>query len=70
MKLKKLIPLVVLTTFVSGCTSYSSKPGKIEDLVGTYKLITYKMRHEEQVQEGESPSDYDYDKQKEPLDDS
>jgi len=65
MKLKKLISLVVLTTFVSGCTSYSSKPGKIEDLVGTYKLVTYKMRHEDQVKEGETPSDYDYDKQKE-----
>ena len=65
MKLKRLIPLIALTSFIAGCTSYSSKPGKLEDLVGTYKLITYKMRHEDQVQEGESPSDYDYDKQKE-----
>ena len=65
MKIKKIIPLIALASFISGCTSYSSKPGKLEDLVGTYKLTTYKMRHEEQVQEGESPSDYDYDKQKE-----
>ncbi len=65
MRIKKLIPLIALASFVTGCTSYSSKPGKLEDLVGTYKLITYKMRHEEQVQEGESPSDNDYDKQKE-----
>ena len=65
MKTKKIIPLIALASFVAGCTSYSAKPGKLDDLVGTYKLITYKMRHEDQVKEGESASDYDYDKQKE-----
>ena len=31
---------------MSSCTSYSSKPGRIEGLVGTYKLTTYKMKKE------------------------
>ena len=60
MKFKRLIPLLVLTGCMSSCTSYSTKPGKMESLVGTYKLITYKMRHEE-VTEGDNT----YDKQKE-----
>ena len=65
MKKTKIVPLLALAMCMTACTSYSSKPGKLEDLVGTYKLITYKMRHEEQMQEGDSASDYDYDKKKE-----
>ena len=60
MKIRKLIPLLVLTGCMSSCTSYSSKPGRLEGLVGTYKLVTYKMKHEE-ITEGDNT----YDKQAE-----
>jgi len=34
--------LLILSVFVlTSCTSYSSRKGKMEDLVGTYKLTTY-----------------------------
>lgn len=45
--LRKIIPLLTLATFVAGCSSYSSKPGKLENLVGTYELTTYKMKKDD-----------------------
>ena len=51
--LRKIIPLLVLVGTVSGCSSYSSKPGKIENLVGTYELSVYKMRHDDSNTEEE-----------------
>ena len=56
MNFKKLVPLLVLTGCMTSCTSYSSKPGRIENLVGTYELKTYTMRHEE-VTEGDNTYD-------------
>ncbi|MBR4378342.1 MAG: hypothetical protein IKP50_05655 [Bacilli bacterium] len=41
---------------MSSCTSYSSKPGRLEGLVGTYELVTYKMKHEE-ITEGDNTYD-------------
>lgn len=64
-KLRITIPLLTIASALAACTSYSSKPGKLENLVGTYKLHTYTMRHEEEIKEGDSPSDYNYDKLKE-----
>ena len=61
MKLNKLIPLLVLTGCMTSCTSYSSKPGKIENLLGTYELVTYKMRHEVENQEAENEADNEAD---------
>jgi len=43
--LKKIIPFMVITGFLTGCSSYNAKPGKLEHLVGTYELSVYKMRH-------------------------
>ena len=60
MKFKRLIPLLVLTGCMSSCSTYKSRPGRIENLVGTYKLVEYKMKHEE-VTEGDNT----YDKQAE-----
>ena len=65
MKLTKLIPLIVLTGCMTSCTSYSSKPGKIENLIGTYELITYKMKHEVENPETENEADNEYDKKAE-----
>ena len=65
MKFKKIIPLLVVGTYLTACTSYSFKPGKIENLIGTYELITYKMRHEDQMKEGDEPKDFEYDKKAE-----
>lgn len=45
--LRKLIPLLLTAGTVTGCSSYSSKPGKLEHLVGTYELITYKMKKDD-----------------------
>lgn len=42
---KKIIPVMLLTGMLAGCSSYNSKPGKLEDLVGTYELSVYKMKH-------------------------
>lgn len=65
MKNKKLISLLFLTGYLTSCTSYSSKPGKIENLLGTYELITYKMRHEVENPETENEADNEYDKKAE-----
>ena len=65
MKLKKIIPLLVLSSLLAGCSTYSSKPGKKTHLIGTYQLVEYKMKHEDAVQtEGEN-EDNTYDKQAE-----
>lgn len=45
--LRKLIPLLLTAGTVTGCSSYSSKPGKLEHLVGTYELVTYKMKKDD-----------------------
>ena len=45
--LKKIIPLLTLVTGLAACSSYSSKPGKLENLVGTYELTTYKMKKDD-----------------------
>lgn len=42
--LRKIIPLLVLAGSMTACTSYTSKPGKMEHLVGTYELSVYKMK--------------------------
>ena len=63
MKARKLIPLIVVSTSLASCTTYKSKPGKIEHLVGTYELISYKMKKEE-VSEG-NDGDTTYDKKAE-----
>jgi hypothetical protein len=60
MKNKTLIPLLLVAGCMASCTTYKSKPGRIENLVGTYKLVTYEMKHEE-VTDGDNT----YDKQKE-----
>ena len=57
--LRKIIPAFLLTGVLCSCSSYSSKPGKLENLVGTYELDVYKMRHEE-TEEKET-----YDRKKE-----
>ena len=49
--LKKIIPIFLLAGFVAGCSSYNAKPGKLEDLVGTYELTTYKMKHNQDDKE-------------------
>ena len=51
--LRKMIPLLVLVGSMSACTSYNSKPGKIENLVGTYELVKYQMRHNDENTEEE-----------------
>lgn len=55
--LKKVIPLLVLVGTMAGCSSYSSKPGKLENLVGTYELITYQMKKDDSNTE-EEPYDH------------
>jgi len=60
MKFNKLIPLLIVTGCMSSCSTYKSRPGRIENLVGTYKLVEYKMKHEE-VTEGDNT----YNKQSE-----
>ena len=45
--LKKIIPMLLMVGTVSGCSSYSSKPGKLENLVGTYELVTYQMKKDD-----------------------
>ena len=51
--LRKIIPLMVLVGSMAGCSSYSAKPGKIENLIGTYELSIYKMRHDDSNTEEE-----------------
>lgn len=58
--LKKLIPLLVLTGSLCSCSSYSPKPGKLENLVGTYELNVYKMKHND-----EDPEEDPYDRKAE-----
>ena len=65
MKAKKLFTLLVLSSLLTGCSTYSSKPGKKTHLLGTYELTVYKMKHEDVVQtEGEN-TDNTYDKKAE-----
>ena len=52
--LKKIIPTLVMVGAMSGCSSYSSKPGKLENLVGTYELITYQMKKDDSNPEEEA----------------
>ena len=52
--LRKFIPLLVIIGTVTGCSSYSSKPGKLENLVGTYELVTYKMKRDDSNPEEEA----------------
>ena len=47
-KIKAIIPLLVLSGSMMSCTYYSVKPGPIENLVGTYELVQYKMKHNEE----------------------
>jgi len=49
--LRKIIPLFVLGTTVTGCTVYSPKPGKKENVIGTYELVTYNLKHDQTQQE-------------------
>ena len=51
--LRKIISLMVLVGSMAGCSSYSAKPGKIENLIGTYELSIYKMRHDDSNTEEE-----------------
>lgn len=51
--LKKIIPLLVLSGTMFSCSSYSAKPGKLENLVGTYELDIYKMKHNDEDSEEE-----------------
>ena len=56
---KNLMSILVATfsmTLLSGCTYGSVDPGKMEDIVGTYKLTEIKKKDEE-------GNDYDYKKQ-------
>ena len=65
MKLKKLTTLLVLSSLLAGCSTYSSKPGKKTHLLGTYELTVYKMKYENTTEtEGES-EDNTYDKKAE-----
>ena len=52
--LKKIIPLLIVSGSMAGCSSYSSKPGKLENLVGTYELSVYKMKHDDSNPEEEA----------------
>ena len=45
--LRKIIPLFVLGTTLPGCTVYSPKPGKKENVIGTYELVTYNLKHDQ-----------------------
>ena len=54
--LNKIIPLLILTGAMSACSSYSAKPGKKENLVGTYELSVYEMKHDDSNSE-EKPYD-------------
>ena len=66
MKTKKLLTLLVLSSLLTGCSTYSSKPGKKTHLIGTYELTVYKMKHEETTQQTEGSSeDNTYDKKAE-----
>lgn len=42
----QIAPLFVSVVCFSGCSYYSSKPGKLEQLVGTYELFKYEMKHD------------------------
>ena len=43
--LRKIIPLLVFSGTMTACTYYSVKPGPIKNLVGTYELVKYEMKH-------------------------
>ena len=43
--IKKIIPLLVITGTLMGCSMHSYKPGPVEDLVGLYELEMVKKKH-------------------------
>lgn len=43
--LRKIIPLLIFSGTMTACTYYSVKPGPLENLVGTYELVKYEMKH-------------------------
>lgn len=43
--LKAIVPLLVFSGSMTACTSYSVKPGPLKNLVGTYELVKYEMKH-------------------------
>ena len=45
--LRKIIPIMLLTGALSSCSTYNAKPGKLKNLVGTYELSVYEMKHED-----------------------
>ena len=55
--LKKIILALVMVGTLSGCSSFSSKPGKLKNLVGTYELDVYKMKVDDNNSE-EEPYDH------------
>ena len=59
MKIKKLIPLLVVSSSLMSCTSYKSKPGKKTHLIGTYELVTYRMCRDESVEGQGEENTYD-----------
>ena len=53
--LRKIIPLLTLVGgLTTACSSYSSKPGKLKNLVGTYELDVYKMKVDDNNPEEEA----------------
>ena len=65
MKSNKLLTLLVLSSVLTGCSTYSSRPGKKEHLIGTYELKVYKMKHEDVEQTEDDNKDNTYDKKAE-----
>lgn len=49
--IKKLIPLFIIAGSLTSCTYYSVKPGPLKNLVGTYELAKYEMKHNESDEE-------------------
>ena len=45
--MKKLIPLLVISGTLMGCSMHGYKPGPIEDLVGLYELEIIKKKHDQ-----------------------
>ena len=49
--LKAIVPLLVFSGSMTACTSYSVKPGPLKNLVGTYELVKYEMKHNQDDKE-------------------